>query len=399
MRLFLWYTESKMKPQLKITQTVQNRKFNRKRDTFNHILTMNQSELSYYLKQTSYQNPYLIFDSNSEVFEALNQSAPKLIDEILFQVHTHPFDIEDDLIAYLISKLNSNGYFKENLEEIINKCLFSKEDIINAINVLQTLEPIGCFCFDLKESLKVQCEMSQEAESETAYLLCDYLEEIAYNKIKDIEQALNLPFDEIMEGIRFLRQLNPKPASNYATTSIVLNPEVKISVEDDTLKIELLKQDFSLSLLEQNSNNELYNQASEIIACVNSRNQTLLKIMEVVCTIQKDYFLNNCPLKPCTLSQVSKTMDCHVSTISRAIMTKSFEFNHRYYPIRSLFVRSEQELVKDKIKELIENEDKMKPLSDAKIQSLLEQDHIKVSRRVVTKYREQCKIPSYLNRR
>lgn len=185
MRLFLWYTESKMKPQLKITQTVQNRKFNRKRDTFNHILTMNQSELSYYLKQTSYQNPYLIFDSNSEVFEALNQSAPKLIDEILFQVHTHPFDIEDDLIAYLISKLNSNGYFKENLEEIINKCLFSKEDIINAINVLQTLEPIGCFCFDLKESLKVQCEMSQEAESETAYLLCDYLEEIAYNTLEN----------------------------------------------------------------------------------------------------------------------------------------------------------------------------------------------------------------------
>ena len=116
-------------------------------------------------------------------------------------------------------------------------------------------------------------------------------------------------------------------------------------------------------------------------------------------SIQKEHFLFNKPLKPCTLSQVSKTMDCHVSTISRAIMTKSFEFNHRYYPIRSLFVRSEQELVKDKIKELIENEDKMKPLSDAKIQSLLEQDHIKVSRRVVTKYREQCKIPSYLNRR
>ena len=86
-----------------------------------------------------------------------------------------------------------------------------------------------------------------------------------------------------------------------------------------------------------------------------------------------------------------------ISTISRAITHKSFEFNNQYYSIKEMFIHSgtfikNDKAIKKEITQIIEKENKLKPYSDEKIRKLLEEKDIYISRRTVTKYREECFI-------
>ena len=101
---------------------------------------------------------------------------------------------------------------------------------------------------------------------------------------------------------------------------------------------------------------------------------------------------------------VAKECGLHASTISRAINQKGFEFNNKYYPIKHLFchtgfkeITSEQ--IKQRIKYLIQLEDKTKPFSDESIKKALAKENIHISRRTITKYREQLLIPCASNRK
>lgn len=116
--------------------------------------------------------------------------------------------------------------------------------------------------------------------------------------------------------------------------------------------------------------------------------------MDTLCQIQKDFFLKDGKINYCTLEMVAKQCGLHVSTISRAINQKSFEYNDKYYPIKQLFSHSELKeisayTIKEKMKEIIENEDKTHPYSDEAIRKILAKENIHISRRTVTKYREQ----------
>ncbi len=126
---------------------------------------------------------------------------------------------------------------------------------------------------------------------------------------------------------------------------------------------------------------------------------TLIQIMSVLCTIQKDYLLENKPLQYCTLETVGKQCHLHSSTISRAIRQKSFEYKNRYYPISSLFSHSSEAILKQKIRDIINKEDPSHPYSDEKIRKLLNEKDIYLSRRTIQKYREQMDIKNSIQRK
>ena len=143
---------------------------------------------------------------------------------------------------------------------------------------------------------------------------------------------------------------------------------------------------------------KLRNEAKQLLNTVQKRNLTLLQIMDTLCHIQKDFFISNSPLNYCTLEMVAKECGLHASTISRAINQKGFEFNNKYYPIKHLFCHTgfketTSEQIKDRIMNLIYNENKTKPFSDESIKKALAKENIHISRRTVTKYREQLLIP------
>lgn len=199
------------------------------------------------------------------------------------------------------------------------------------------------------------------------------------------------------EAIDFIKTLNPKPAANYAQESTFLIPECKVSVEGENLQVELLKFDLSITVIDDDSLKKQRKEAETLLSALQKRNMTLLQIMNEMCHVQKDFFIHHGELKHLTLEMVAEKCGLAISTISRAITHKSFEFNNQYYSIKEMFIHSgtfikNDKAIKKEITQIIEKENKLKPYSDEKIRKLLEEKDIYISRRTVTKYREECFI-------
>ena len=381
-----------IKPELKIKQA-----FNSQKEQSLKILSYNTKDLKEYLFKQSQTNPFLTYTVEADAFLEYDHSTQSLYDKIEAELKSTNQTVSEDLYQHLISQLDSNGYFKSTP----SISSYSEKQLQQAIYILQRTEPYGCFCRNLKESLKVQCELSENPASETGTILCDYLEDLAQHNYENIMHETDLTLDEIDEGFHFIQTLNPKPAANYSTDAPILQAEIKVMYDGD-FHFEWINQNYSIQFDDMNNLTKelrvLRNEAKQILNTVQKRNMTLLQIMDTLCHIQKDFFISNSPLNYCTLEMVAKECGLHVSTISRAINQKGFEFNNKYYPIKHLFchagfkeITSEQ--IKQKIKYLIQLEDKTKPFSDESIKKALAKEKINISRRAITKYREQLLIP------
>ena len=381
-----------IKPELKIKQA-----FNSQKEQSLKILSYNTKDLKEYLFKQAQTNPFLTYTAEADAFLEYDHSTQSLYDKIEAELKNTNQTIPEDLYQYLISQLDSNGYFKTTPPI----SYYSEKQLQQAIYILQRTEPYGCFCRNLKESLKVQCELSENPASETGTILCDYLEDLAQHNYENIMHETDLTLDEIDEGFHFIQTLNPKPAANYSTDAPILQAEIKVMYDGD-FHFEWINQNYSIQFDDMNNLTKelkaLRNEAKQLLNTVQKRNVTLLQIMDTLCHIQKDFFISNSPLNYCTLEMVAKECGLHASTISRAINQKGFEFNNKYYPIKHLFchtgfkeITSEQ--IKQRIKYLIQLEDKTKPLSDESIKKALAKEKINISRRAITKYREQLLIP------
>ena len=381
-----------IKPELKIKQA-----FNSQKEQSLKILSYNTKDLKEYLFKQAQTNPFLTYTVEADAFLEYDHSTQSLYDKIEAELKSTNQTVSEDLYQHLISQLDSNGYFKSTP----SISSYSEKQLQQAIYILQRTEPYGCFCRNLKESLKVQCELSENPASETGTILCDYLEDLAQHNYENIMHETDLTLDEIDEGFHFIQTLNPKPAANYSTDAPILQAEIKVMYDGD-FHFEWINQNYSIQFDDMNNLTKelrvLRNEAKQILNTVQKRNMTLLQIMDTLCHIQKDFFISNSPLNYCTLEMVAKECGLHASTISRAINQKGFEFNNKYYPIKHLFchtgfkeITSEQ--IKQRIKYLIQSEDKTKPLSDESIKKALAKEKINISRRAITKYREQLLIP------
>lgn len=361
---------------------------------------VNVEELHQYILDKASTNPLIEYNSSLDpdlLLEFDDYSKPQLRDVLFEQLHLSNEKYDEDVCDYLISCLDSNGYFKYSKDEVIKESLWGLDSLKYHLKLLRKLEPYGLFSFSLKECLSIQCLMSEKAESETGLILCDYLEELATQHYHAIIEKTELTQEEIDEGFDFIKTLNPKPAANYAQESTFLIPECKVSVEGENLQVELLKFDLSITVIDDDSLKKQRKEAETLLSALQKRNMTLLQIMNEMCHVQKDFFIHHGELKHLTLEMVAEKCGLAISTISRAITHKSFEFNNQYYSIKEMFIHSgtfikNDKAIKKEITQIIEKENKLKPYSDEKIRKLLEEKDIYISRRTVTKYREECFI-------
>lgn len=390
-------------PKQKLEQT---QKYNQKFQKSLNILSLNNEELKIYLKEQMTSLPFLSF-SHSENTSFLIESNAKeetLYDVLMKQIPYFDPPLNQEICDYLISQLDSNGYFKLNKKELLKQANFPAVLIDATLSALQQCEPYGCFAFSLAECLKLQCLQNSHPASETALILCDYLQDIVNGQLSRVSEATGFSLDEIREGFHFIQSLNPKPAAQYAQMAIYAQPELKVSLVDSKIKIECNDADLQLTFDALNNQESKEVQkfmrsqrkaAQELMNALQKRNATLIQIMQVICEIQSDYFLNNGNLKPMTLQQVAQKCDLHVSTISRAIANKSFEFNQRYILLKKMFTHGGTNTSEGKIKErmidYIEHEGS-EPYSDEDLRKLLAKEEIFVSRRTIAKYRESCRI-------
>lgn len=390
-------------PKTKLTFT---KKYNSSFKKSLDILSFNNEELHFFLKKMENENSFFTYSNpyfDHEAFLNYDQHNETLYDVVMEQIRFNYELIDEEIYEYIIFQLDSNGYFKN--KDFLTHPYYSKAQIEQALKQLRTCEPYGCFAFSLQDCLQLQCIQYQHEIAKKAYLCCNYLEEIVSKKITYVCEKTHLTEDEIMQAFQFIQTLNPKPAANYSVQSTFLSCEFSIRVIDKKIEITQLGNDFQLAFdLEDSDNNEALfqyiakqrNEYQNLMNAIAKRNTTMLMIMQLVCEKQKGFFLYHNPLNTLTLQEIANECNLHISTISRAIQNKSFEFENRYYALRKMFNHSgtnlsEQE-IKNEIKALIDNENKTKPLSDEKVKKLLNKKNIQISRRTVQKYREQCGI-------
>lgn len=215
--------------------------------------------------------------------------------------------------------------------------------------------------------------------------------------------------------MRILSMLNPKPLTGGSRETQYIVPDILVVREDGTWKAKLNDRwmgdyhlnDYYLRMIGEVRDGELKEYFAEklkraryVLDCVEQRRETILKIVYAILDYQSDYFLKNAPLKPMTQEDIAELLHLHATTVSRAVRGKYLQYQ-RTVLLKDLFCGSvsreetaTSEGIKDRIRTLIQEEDKGSPLSDAGLQKRLSEEGIAVSRRTVAKYREQMGIPN-----
>ena len=362
-------------------------------------------------EDTDYQS-YLnaIADEKSEDTE--------LAEYLRMQLYTKKISPRRQKIGeYLIECLEESGYLKMDMDELAKVIGLSKEELEREIRFMQTLEPCGVFARDLKECLLLQVEGEEQMQRQARLLIEKYLDEIAQNKIPQISKQTGLTTAEITKTIRYIKEeLEPVPGRGYgcANRNEYIYPDITVKEDEKGYRIILNKE--KVHTLELNREylpmlgqvhsseenkylKEQYQKAKILIQNIGKREETLASVAEAIVDWQRDFFdKGKAFLKPMNLLDIAQELDVHESTVSRAVRDKYLECRWGIFELKYFFSNKTSDgnncNVLTCIQEIIRSENKQKPLSDAKIAEQLEKEGIRISRRTVTKYREQMQIPN-----
>lgn len=345
----------------------------------------------------------------------------------------------------IIGNLGDDGYLRANDREIEDYLLFneniscSAEAIQEAIQIVQSLDPAGVAARDLRECLLIQLKRLPESrEQELAWTVVhDYFEELGNRRYEQICGKLDLSTNDFKTVQKLITSLNPKPGNGFGSDfsaiasritpdfivrlaedggfAVWLNEEgriPKLGVNPGFLKLsEQRVKENQKQKEEQRYAKQQVSQAKWFIEAIEMRRNTLLRCMEIIVSLQSDFFKTGDihDIKPMILQDVADRSGHDVSTISRISNEKYVECDYGIYALKFFFNEGGQKedgneisslSIKALLEEIVEGENKKKPLTDEKIASLMKEKGISIARRTLAKYREQLGIlPARLRRK
>jgi RNA polymerase sigma-54 factor len=334
-----------------------------------------------------------------------------LRESLLSQARAELEGKELEVARMIIENLDENGFLKLKEEEIAKELSVGVQTVKKVREFVKQLTPTGCASYSVKEAFKAQL---QELEVPKKFIFAlDHLELLTKSE-KEFQEKTGLTYEELKEFLRLLRRLDPKPG-NLGDFNVKIIPDLKVYLRGKSVIVEVLKPDwFKLKVntfyLKHATTEELrkyiyekYQRAINLKKAIEQRNETLRKIGEFVFKHQKAFLKDGKTLKPLSYQKIAEELSIHESTVSRAVKDKFVETPYGVYPLKFFFKKGiggiSTESVKERIRQIIESEDKKKPLSDSKIAEILKKEGIKIARRTVAKYREEMGIPGAFERR
>ncbi len=319
---------------------------------------------------------------------------------------------------------------------------FTRDDLREAIALIQHFDPVGVAARDLRECLMAQLEYliktrdmegSDDPENdqvvEDALKMVDKQLHFLQNKqYKEIAKAIARPMEAVIQAHEFIRTLDPKPGLRYNKVEPkLIEPDVAFVKHGDEYLVLMNDEDlpqlrvsptYRKMLNNQNGGvekdvktyvKERYKSAVQLIKNIEQRRQTILKVCYAIIGRQRDFLDHGIDqLKPMMIKEVAEEIGVHPSTVSRAVASKYVHTSQGVFELRYFFSESVQGpegagtsllILKRRVKKLIEEEDPAHPLTDDQITRVLQSQGIQVTRRTVAKYREDMKIPSTHQRR
>ncbi|WP_419870068.1 RNA polymerase factor sigma-54 [Chryseobacterium sp. CT-SW4] len=396
-----------------------------------------------YDDEPTYKTASSNYSPDDEEFdnESLLTEGQSLYDYLLEQIHLINISEEDVKIAeYIIGNLDTDGYLRREIKSIVDDLAFSQgiyttkekvEDILE--NYVQKLDPPGVGARGLQECLLLQIEKkvsSDKAVSLAANILRHQFDALTNKHYNKIIQKYDIEEEDLKDALEEISKLSPKVGGNFDTQTITINqeiiPDFVIQVKDGqvvpllnsknapTLRVSEEYKDI-LSTYSHDKNSAEHKQAALFIKqkldaakwyidAINQRQNTLLQTITAIVKFQKDYFLtgDEKSLRPMILKDVADITGFDISTISRVVKSKYADTPNGIVYLKDLFSDSltnddgeevSTKEIKTHLQEVIDKENKRKPLTDDALVVILKEQGYNIARRTIAKYREQLNIP------
>ncbi len=390
-----------------------------------------------YMNDDDYDHERINRSNDEEVYQPLAPQRETLSEHLTDQLRL--LNLEEDLFILgeeIIGNLDEDGYLKRDLPEIL-----SELEMFEHINIdpqtaeellkrIQKFDPIGIACRSLQECLIVQLRVSK-SDPYNKYLAIKMLEnhydEFTKRRFDLIKHRMNLTDDSLRETVTLIQSMNPKPGEGNISSmeSNQVTPDFLVEKVDENWVITLNDKSMpsvtiSKQYLEMFDSNkrakknpreketykflrEKFESAKWFIACIQQRRETLMKIMRAILERQYEFFEKGPKLlKPMIYKDIAEEIMMDISTISRVVNGKYVQspmgiHELKYFFSEGLSTDSGEEVsnkhIRERLREIIEGEDKKAPHSDDKLAELLNGEGIHIARRTVAKYREQLKLP------
>jgi RNA polymerase sigma-54 factor len=332
-----------------------------------------------------------------------------------------------DAAESIIGNLDEDGYLSASLEEIAALGDHPMEQIEQALQVVQSLDPAGVGSRSLRECMLLQIEAMNGKGGVAWQIVHNHLRLLETRQFKELAKMLGRPMEHIDIAVKMIRRLNPRPGLRYSGAGArLVEPDVYFTKDGDDYIIQMndedvpqlrlnaqyrrmLDRDNSATKEVRDYVRERYTSAIQLMKNIEQRKQTILKVCQAIIRRQGNFLSNGLDqLKPMMIKEVAEEVGVHPSTVSRAVANKYVHTPQGVFELRYFFSEAVQGpngagtpllLLKRRVKKMIEDEDQTHPLTDEHITALLQAEGIQVTRRTVAKYREDMKIPSTHQRR
>ncbi len=355
-------------------------------------------------------------------------AAPGLLSFLEWQLSHLQLDATDQNLAqFILGNLNGHGSLEASVDDICEYGDCTTEEAEGMLRVVQSLDPPGIAARDLRESLLLQLER-EGLEEELAYLLVDeHLDVLQTHNFTKIAAKIDYTAREVRNAFGVISSLTPYPGNAYSNEQInYVTPDVYLYNLDGEFIIQLNNDglpQLEISTAYQNiiknkgkagadSKGYLTEQkrnAQNFINSVHYRQNSIYKVMKSLLKFQSEFFEKGASyLKPLVLNDVAQDIGLHESTVSRITSNKYVHTPQGLYELKYFFSSAvsttdgnlvASEAIKNRMRQLIQQEAPEKPLSDNALSELLKEEGVKVARRTVAKYRDQMKILPVKHRR
>ncbi|MEJ1239655.1 RNA polymerase factor sigma-54 [Chryseolinea sp. T2] len=341
----------------------------------------------------------------------------------------------------LVGSIESDGYIRRELESIVNDLAFAQgiettaDEVEQVLKMIQTFDPPGIAARNLQECLLLQLDrMDNGHDIDVAVakkIISECYDEFTKKHYQKIQKKLDTEDEDfIRDAMEVIVKLNPKPgggSTQAATKNQYIIPDYILTNNNGKLELTLnsrnapdlrISRSYSDMFKAYEKSNKKDKKLKEAVTfvkqkldaakwfidAIKQRQQTLLKTMNAIIEFQYDFFLegDETKLRPMILKDIASMISMDISTVSRVASSKAIQTDFGIYPLKYFFSEgiatdSGEEVssreVKQIIKDIIESEDKDRPYSDDKLETILNEKGYNIARRTVAKYREQLNIP------
>ncbi|WP_040490299.1 RNA polymerase factor sigma-54 [Indibacter alkaliphilus] len=339
----------------------------------------------------------------------------------------------------LIGSIENDGYIRRDVEAIINDLAFSQnietdaDEVEEILRRIQDFDPAGIAARTLQECLLIQLERKEHPDDPTTCnsikIVNDCFEEFTKKHYSKIQKKLEIDDEQLKDAVNMIIKLNPKPGgtsdglvkTQYIIPDFILTnvdgkfdislnsknaPELRVSRSYSEMFDAYDKSDKKDKKLKETVTfvKQKLDAAKWFIDAIKQRQQTLLKTMHAILDYQTEFFYegDETKLKPMILKDIAEKIEMDISTVSRVANSKSIQTEFGIFPLKYFFSEGiatdsgedvSNKEVKSVLQQMVDNENKKKPLSDDKLVKLLNDKGYNIARRTVAKYREQLQIP------